>query len=253
LHKIKPTPVGFFSLEMSASQCMNRMLSAESGILFERVQRGTLSDFEYKGFMEKGVAIMEKAPIYIDDTAGLNIYDFRSKSRKMVNKHNVGLIIIDYLQLMSGDKDRSGNREQEISNISRNIKIIAKELNVPIIALSQLSRQVENRKESKMPMLSDLRESGSLEQDSDCVMFIYRPEYYDIDTNENGDSTAGETHIKTAKNRNGKLGVTRLRARLEIQKFEEVPDTGLPSNFKPISQGNMPKTFSSTDNDTNPF
>jgi len=240
-HHSKPTPVGLFSLEMSETQCMNRILSAESGIMFEKISRGKMSDFEYDHFIKEGVRKVEIAPLYIDDTPGLNIFEFRSKARNMVTKQKVGLIIIDYLQLMTGDAGK-GNREQEISNISRNLKIVAKELNVPIIALSQLSRQVESRKENKMPQLSDLRESGAIEQDADCVMFIYRPEYHDILTNENGESTAGETHIKTAKNRNGKLGITRLRARFEIQKFEEVPDepnlpkwTPVPTNVKSFS------------------
>ncbi len=138
-----------------------------------------------------------------------------------MNKHKVGLIIIDYLQLMSGSNDGKGNREQEISTISRNLKALAKELSVPIIALSQLSRAVETRKESKMPQLSDLRESGAIEQDADMVMFIYRPEYYEQMSNENGESTRGETHIRIAKHRNGSLETIKLRALLHIQKFEE--------------------------------
>ena len=183
---------------------------------------------------------MEQAPIFIDDTAALNIFEFRAKARRLVNKHNVGLIIIDYLQLMSGTSDRGANREQEISNISRNLKALAKELSIPIIALSQLSRAVETRKESKMPQLSDLRESGAIEQDADMVMFIYRPEYYENFANEQGESTRGETHIKIAKHRNGSLETIKLRAMLHIQKFEEWDsDSGpaLPSggNWRPVS------------------
>jgi replicative DNA helicase len=172
----------------------------------------------------KGIKKLEQAPIYIDDTAALNIFEFRAKARRLVNKHKVGLIIIDYLQLMSGTSDRGANREQEISNISRNLKALAKELNIPIIALSQLSRAVETRKESKMPQLSDLRESGAIEQDADMVMFIYRPEYYENFSNEQGESTRGETHIKIAKHRNGALDTIKLRALLHIQKFEEWDD-----------------------------
>jgi len=138
---------------------------------------------------------------------------------------------------MSGSNDnKNGNREQEISTISRNLKALAKELNVPIIALSQLSRAVETRKESKMPQLSDLRESGAIEQDADMVMFIYRPEYYENFANENGESTRGETHIKIAKHRNGSLDIVKLRALLHIQKFEEWDDNN--SGFKPPSGGN---------------
>ena len=149
----------------------------------------------------------------------------------MVTKHNVGLIIIDYLQLMSGSGDRNTNREQEISSISRNLKAMAKELQVPIIALSQLSRALETRKETnKMPQLSDLRESGAIEQDADMVMFIYRPEYHEIFTDDQGESVKGETHIKIAKHRNGSLYIVKLRALLHIQKFEELDGAtgGLP-------------------------
>ena len=139
---------------------------------------------------------------------------------------------------MSGSGDRNSNREQEISNISRSLKALAKELNIPIIALSQLSRAVETRKESKMPQLSDLRESGAIEQDADMVMFIYRPEYYEVMSNEMGESTQGETHIRIAKHRNGRLDLIKLRANLDIQRFEEWEgDSGIPglgSNYKPI-------------------
>lgn len=145
----------------------------------------------------------------------------------------MGLIIIDYLQLMGGSVDRNMNREQEISSISRNLKSLAKELNIPIIALSQLSRAVENRKESKIPQLSDLRESGAIEQDADMVMFIYRPEYHDIHANEQGESTTGEVHIRIAKHRNGELDYIKLRANLSIQRFEDDPSDDQGSSWKP--------------------
>jgi replicative DNA helicase len=174
LHPTKPTGVGIFSLEMSASQLVQRILSAESEIALEKIARGKLEDYEYQQLHTKGIKRLEQAPIFIDDTAALNIFEFRAKARRLVNKHHVGLIVIDYLQLMSGTGDRGANREQEISNISRNLKALAKELNVPIIALSQLSRAVETRKESKMPQLSDLRESGAIEQDADLVN-LYLP------------------------------------------------------------------------------
>ena len=142
---------------------------------------------------------------------------------------------------MSVSGDRNSNREQEISNISRSLKALAKELNIPIIALSQLSRAVETRKESKMPQLSDLRESGAIEQDADMVMFIYRPEYYEVMSNEMGESTQGETHIRIAKHRNGRLDLIKIRANLDIQRFEEWEgDSGIPglgSNYKPIQTG----------------
>ena len=243
LNPTRPTPVAVFSLEMSAAQLVQRILSAESEIMMEKISRGKLEDYEYQQLHAKGIKRLEQAPIYIDDTAALNIFEFRAKARRLVHKHKVGIIIIDYLQLMSGSNDRNGNREQEISTISRNLKALAKELNVPILALSQLSRAVETRKESKMPQLSDLRESGAIEQDADMVMFIYRPEYYEQMANENGESTKGETHIRIAKHRNGSLETIKLRALLHIQKFEEWDDGnnfggGFPSgggSWKPVS------------------
>ena len=243
LNPTKPTAGGFFSLEMSAAQLVQRILSAESEIPLEKISRGKMEDYEYQQLHTKGIKRLVTAPIYIDDTAALNIFEFRAKARRLVNKHKVGLIIIDYLQLMSGSSDnKNGNREQEISNISRNLKALAKELMIPIIALSQLSRAVETRKESKMPQLSDLRESGAIEQDADMVMFIYRPEYHEIHNNEQGESTKGETHIRIAKHRNGSLDNIRLQALLHIQRFEEIDDHnnnngGLPSggNWKPIT------------------
>jgi replicative DNA helicase len=241
LHPTKPQAVGFFSLEMSASQLVQRILSAESEIKMEKISRGKLEDYEYQQLHSKGIKKLESAPMFIDDTAALNIFEFRAKARRMVNKHNVKIIIIDYLQLMSGSGDRGTNREQEISTISRSLKALAKELNIPIIALSQLSRAVETRKESKMPQLSDLRESGAIEQDADLVMFIYRPEYYEVMNNEMGESTHGETHIRIAKHRNGSLELIKLRARLDIQKFEEMESEGIPSNYKSLSSfGNNP-------------
>ena len=238
LHPTKPQAVGFFSLEMSASQLVQRILSAESEIKMEKISRGKLEEYEYQQLHSKGNKKLEQAPSDIDDTAALNIFEFRAKARRLVNKHQVKMIIIDYLQLMSGSGDRNSNREQEISNISRSLKALAKELNIPIIALSQLSRAVETRKESKMPQLSDLRESGAIEQDADMVMFIYRPEYYEVMSNEMGESTQGETHIRIAKHRNGRLDLIKLRANLDIQRFEEWEgDAGIPglaSNYKPL-------------------
>jgi replicative DNA helicase len=237
LHPTKPTTVGFFSLEMSASQLVQRILSAESEIWLEKISRGRLEEHEMKHLYKKGIERLASAPIHIDDTAALNIFELRAKCRRLKNKHNVGLIIIDYLQLMSGTgENRNTNREQEISRISRDLKGLAKELQVPIIALSQLSREVEKRSQgNKMPQLSDLRESGAIEQDSDLVMFMYRPEYYDITANELGESNKGETHIRIAKHRNGQLETIKLKALLHIQKFVE-EDGG---NFNaPLPVGN---------------
>jgi replicative DNA helicase len=234
LHPVRPTAVGVFSLEMSNAQLVQRILSAESEVSMEKISRGTLEEYELAQLQRKGVSRLEKAPLYLDDSAGLNIFELRAKARKMVNKHKVGLIIIDYLQLMSGGADvKNGNREQEISRISRDLKGLAKELNIPIIALSQLNRALETRKEgNKIPQLADLRESGAIEQDADMVMFLYRPEYHGINENENGESNKGETHIKIAKHRNGSLETVHLKALLYIQKFVEAEDEfgpGLPT------------------------
>ena len=239
LHPTKPVAVGFFSLEMGSVQLMQRVLSAESEVLLDKITTGKMDDVEYKTFNSKGVAALEKAKIFIDDVSSLNLFEFRSKARRMVNKNKVKLIIIDYLQLMSGTGKNGQNREQDISEISRGLKGIAKELKVPIIALCQLSRKVEDRKESKLPRLSDINESGSIEANADIVMFLYRPEYYEINSNESGESTRGETHLKIAKHRNGALDTIKFRAKLHIQKFvdleeEPLPPTGIPSNFAPV-------------------
>jgi replicative DNA helicase len=251
LHAKKPTPIGLFSLEMSAGQLVQRILAAESEILLEKIARGKLEEHEMKQLYAKGIQRLGQAPIFIDDTPALNIFELRAKCRRLKNKHNIGMVIIDYLQLMSGtNENRNGNREQEISKISRDLKGLAKELGIPIIALSQLSREVEKRKEgNKMPQLSDLRESGAIEQDADMVMFLYRPEYYDITTNEMGDSNRGETHVRIAKHRNGSLETIKLRALLHIQKFvdwegDDFAGSGLPpGNWKPIKDGDGPKLY----------
>lgn len=246
LNTLKPTPVAFFSLEMSAGQLVQRILSAESEIWLEKISRGKMEEHEMKQLYARGIQKLSQAPIYIDDTPALNIFELRAKCRRLKNTANLGMIIIDYLQLMSGggDNNRNGNREQEISSISRSLKALAKELAIPVIALSQLSREVEKRKDgNKMPQLSDLRESGAIEQDADMVMFLYRPEYYDVTQNEMGESNRGETHVRIAKHRNGSLETIKLRALLHIQKFVE-DDGGesfggpqMPGSWKPVSGG----------------
>src|SRR5688500_3116420 len=251
MHPTKPTPVALFSLEMSAGQLVQRILAAESEIWLEKIARGKLEEHEMKQLYARGIQRLAQAPLFIDDTPALNIFELRAKCRRLKNKHNIGMVILDYLQLMSGTNDgRSTNREQEISNISRNLKGLAKELNVPIIALSQLSREVEKRKEgAKIPQLSDLRESGAIEQDADMVMFLYRPEYYDITANEMGESNKGETHVKIAKHRNGVLDTVKLKALLHIQKFVEdddnMPGGALPSggNWRPVEDVDGPKLY----------
>jgi replicative DNA helicase len=242
MHGERPVPVGIFSLEMSTGQLTDRLLSADSEILLDKITNGQMGDDDFQKLNESSERI-SSAGIYIDDTAAVNVFQLRSKARTMKRKHGIGLIIIDYLQLMSGMEDRQiKNREQEISTISRQLKILAKELEVPIIALSQLSRQVENRKgDNKMPQLSDLRDSGAIEQDADMVMFLYRPEYHGMDSNEMGESTKGETHLKIAKHRNGSLELLKFEAKLWCQKFVPMDYMAAPKelgkgSWKPLAQ-----------------
>jgi replicative DNA helicase len=202
--------VAIFSLEMSSVQLVKRLMSSESRLNADKLRTGKLEEHEMQQLHTR-ISKLVDAPIYIDDTAGISVYDFRAKCRRLKKEKNIEIIIIDYLQLMSaGPKSGNGSREQEISIISRTIKEIAKELNVPIIALSQLSRSVETRGGNGVPMLSDLRESGSIEQDADIVSFIYRPEKYHLDTNQNGESNLGVAEIIIAKHRNGDLGTVKL-------------------------------------------
>lgn len=221
LHATKQTSVAVFSLEMSASQLVQRILSAESEVRLEQIARGKLNDYEMEQLTSKGINALAKAPIFIDDTPALNIFELRAKCRRLKNQHNIGLVFIDYLQLMSGSgENRNSNREQEISRISRDLKGLAKELQIPIVALSQLSREVEKRKDKNfLPQLSDLRESGAIEQDADIVMFLYRPEYHDVLQDEHGNSTKGLSVLRVAKHRNGQLDSINFRSVLEIQKF----------------------------------
>jgi replicative DNA helicase len=208
-----------------------------------------MNENEHAALYAYGVNRLARAPIFIDDTPALNVFELRAKARRLKNKHGIGMIIIDYLQLMSGSGQKGQNREQEISTISRNLKTLAKELMIPIIALSQLSRAVENRQE-KQPQLSDLRESGAIEQDADMVMFIYRPEYYDVKTDAQGESTKGLTEVKIAKHRNGALDIVRLKALLHIQKFVEW-DGPVPSQSAPQGEGWRPVKTGSGNDDYN--
>ncbi|HUX84109.1 MAG TPA: replicative DNA helicase [Chitinophagaceae bacterium] len=224
LHPKRPVPVAVFSLEMSCGQIVQRLLASETGINLSKISTGKLEDHEFHQ-LNAGVQKLGVAPIYLDDTAALNIFELRAKCRRLKGKYNIGLIVIDYLQLMSGTgENRNTNREQEISKISRDLKGLAKELQVPVIALSQLSREVEKRKErSRKPQLSDLRESGAIEQDADLVMFLYRPEADGLTENEMGEAYNGRTDISIAKHRNGPLDTVGLRLLSHIQRFEEAP------------------------------
>ncbi len=210
-------PVAIFSLEMSSIQLVNRLISGEAEIPAEDIRRGNFSKKEFDQFFERTKQLSE-APIYIDDTPALSIFELRAKCRRLKQQHDIQLVIIDYLQLMSSG-GKGGNREQEISNISRSIKEIAKELNVPIIALSQLSRSVETRGGDKRPMLSDLRDSGAIEQDADIVSFIYRPEYYQLTEWPDGTPCTSQAEIIVAKHRNGSLKDIRLKFLGKYAKF----------------------------------
>lgn len=218
-------PVALFSLEMSSVQLVQRLVSMESEVYASKLRNGQLEEYEWT-VIQQTIEKLSAAPIFIDDTPGINIFELRAKCRRLKMQHNIELIVIDYLQLMSGtgESSRGGNREQEVSNISRSLKGLAKELNVPVIALSQLSRAVETRGGAKRPQLSDLRESGSIEQDADIVSFIYRPEYYSINEDEEGHSLKGIAEIIIAKHRNGSLGTVKLRFVDHFAKFNELDD-----------------------------
>ncbi|WP_242427345.1 replicative DNA helicase [Flammeovirga pacifica] len=210
-----------FSLEMSAAQLVKRLVSAEAELESEKLKKGNLSDEEWRRLVDK-TGQLSSAPIYIDDTPALTVLELRAKCRRLKAQHDIQLIVIDYLQLMSaGDNKSKGNREQEIAFISRSLKQIAKELNVAVIALSQLSRAVETRGGDKRPQLSDLRESGSIEQDADMVMFLYRPEYYGLDEDEEGNSTKGMGEVIISKNRSGGLENVRLKFIGQYTKFTD--------------------------------
>ena len=214
-------PVAIFSLEMSSIQLVNRLIAAEAELDSEKIKKGNFAEHEWEQLVRK-TSKLSKAPIFIDDTPALSILELRAKSRRLKQQHDIQLIVIDYLQLMSGESGgMKGNREQEIANISRSLKSLAKELNIPVIALSQLSRNVENRGGAKRPQLSDLRESGSIEQDADMVMFIYRPEYYNLTQSESGESTQGMAEIIIAKHRNGSLDDVPLRFIGKYTKFAD--------------------------------
>ena len=216
------TPIGFFSLEMSSEQLVNRLIASEAELGASKLRKGDLADHEMVQLHEK-IKHLSEAPIFIDDTPGLSIFELRAKARRLVKNHGVGIIMIDYLQLMTAG-GTGGNREQEISTISRSLKGIAKELKIPVIALSQVNRGVESRTGvgSKRPMLSDLRESGAIEQDADIVTFIYRPEYYKIYEWDNGDDSRGQGELIIAKHRNGSLNNVRLKFTGEFAKFSDL-------------------------------
>jgi len=261
-------PVAFFSLEMSSVQLITRLISSETGLSSEKLRTGNLEKHEWEQLNVK-VKDLEKAPLFIDDTPSLSIFDLRAKARRLASQFGIKLIVIDYLQLMTaGGTQKGGNREQEISTISRNLKALAKELNVPVIALSQLSRAVETRGGSKRPLLSDLRESGAIEQDADIVSFIYRPEYYKIEEwdDEERSPTEGQGEFIVAKHRNGGLENIRLKFIGHLGKFDNLEEFDSPFEFhskmndgdddNEFGSGNLPspsadEAFGSAMNDFN--
>ena len=226
-------PVAFFSLEMSSVQLITRLISSETGLSSEKLRTGRLEKHEWEQLNVK-VKSLEQAPLFIDDTPALSIFDLRAKARRLASQHKIKLLIVDYLQLMTvGGNNKTGNREQEISTISRNLKSLAKELDIPVIALSQLSRAVETRTGSKRPILSDLRESGAIEQDADIVSFIYRPEYYKIDEwdDDERSPTEGQAEFIIAKHRNGGLDNIRLKFNGSLGRFENLDNFDSPFEF----------------------
>lgn len=238
-------PVAIFSLEMSSIQLVNRLIASESELGSDKIKKGNLVGDDWDR-LNAAIRKLE-APIFIDDTPSLSIFELRAKCRRLKMQHNIGIILVDYLQLMTaGGESRNGSREQEVSMISRSLKAIAKELDVPIIALSQLNRSVETR-EGRKPQLSDLRESGAIEQDADMVIFIHRPEYYGVETDQDGNSNKGVAEIIVAKHRNGATDTVRLQFRNELAQFRDFEE--YPSDPSMVSS----RTFGSKMNgDTMP-
>jgi replicative DNA helicase len=222
LHPEHPAGVAIFSLEMGAEQLAQRLLTSEARVDAQAARTGRMKDRDWQA-LARAAGRLSAAPIFIDDTPGLSILELRAKCRRLKAEHDIGLVIVDYLQLMHGSlNSRNSNREQEIAQISRSLKSLAKELNVPVLALSQLSRAVETRGGDKRPQLSDLRESGSIEQDADVVCFIYRAERYGITVDENGNSTEGTSEVIIGKQRNGPTGNVTLAFVNQYARFENM-------------------------------
>jgi replicative DNA helicase len=225
--------VAFFSLEMANVQLVQRLISMEAEINSSKLRNGQLEEYEWRK-LHAAVDKLSTLPIFIDDTPGLNIFELRAKCRRLKQNHDISMIVIDYLQLMAGaPNDKRGNREQEISSISRALKGLAKELHVPVIALSQLSRAVESRGGEKRPQLSDLRESGAIEQDADIVSFIYRPGYYGVGEGDL-DTPSDLSEIIIAKHRNGGLGTVNLRFVPHFVKFEDPGSAGFSNDLNDV-------------------
>ncbi len=215
-------PVGFFSLEMNNVQLVNRLISNVCEITGHKILNGQLDPSDWEK-LDKRIGKLTEAPIYVDDTPGLSVFELRTKARRLVREKGVKLIMIDYLQLMNANGMKFGSRQEEVSTISRSLKGLAKELDIPVLALSQLSRNVENREglDGKRPQLSDLRESGAIEQDADMVLFVHRPEYYHIYQDEKGNDLHGMAQIIIAKHRKGSTGDVLLNFRGEFTRFQD--------------------------------
>src|SRR5665647_3331268 len=244
---IYKTPVAVFSLEMSSLQLVNRLISAETELGSDKIKSGRLENWEWEVFNRK-LKNLEEAPLFIDDTPALSIFEFRAKCRRLKMQYNIGVVIVDYLQLMTAGGDIRGNREQEVSTVSRNLKAIAKEIDVPIIALSQLNRSVESR-DGKRPQLSDLRESGAIEQDADMVMFIHRPEYYGITQDTDGNSLMGVAEIIIAKHRNGSVGDVQLAFKASLAKFTDLEEVSMGTMPDDLGEGKKEAIYRSKMND----
>jgi replicative DNA helicase len=241
--------VAVFSLEMANVQLVNRLIVSETELNADKIKNGRLEPYEWEQLDHKIKSLID-APLFVDDTAGLSVFELRAKARRLKKQHDIKIIVIDYLQLMSASGMNPGNRQEEVSMISRSLKGLAKELNVPILALSQLSRAVESRTgEGKRPQLSDLRESGAIEQDADMVLFIHRPEYYKITEDEQGNSLIGLAEIIVAKHRNGATGDIRLRFRPEAIRFEDIVDEGFGGGFG-MDESAVPMTLGSKMNES---
>ncbi len=222
-------PVALFSLEMSNVQLVNRMIVNVCEIKGETLKSGQLMPYEW-GQLDYKIKPLYGAPLYIDDTPSLSVFELRTKARRLVREHGVKVLMIDYLQLMNASGMNFGSRQEEVSTISRSLKGLAKELNIPILALSQLNRGVENREgNDKRPQLSDLRESGAIEQDADMVIFIHRPEYYKIYSDERGNDLRGKAEIIIAKHRNGAVGSVLLTFRGEFARFQNPNEDAIPA------------------------
>lgn len=255
------TNVAIFSLEMSSQQLVQRFLTMEARIDAQMARTGRLKDEDFKRLIDAASRLFT-ARIFIDDTPSLSVMELRTKCRRLKSEHDIGMIVVDYLQLMTASSRDIGNREQEIATISRGLKALAKELDVPVVALSQLSRQVEQRGGDKRPQLSDLRESGSIEQDADVVCFLYRPEYYGITTTAEGESTNGLAELIIGKQRNGPVGSSRMYFVKEYARFEKLtrvekdPNTPGGNDYleEPGQNSGPPPTFTpGGDDDDAPF